>query len=141
MNEPPLAVLVPYGRQAGSSRVRVYEWIERTGVAASVANFIGQGGANPRLLTRHLLAVTLAERRLRRIANGRPHRLLIQREASPLSSGSLERKLLGSADFSIYDIDDALPWEGGWDFQGRVRAKAPKSITACAAADRVDRRE
>jgi glycosyltransferase involved in cell wall biosynthesis len=137
MNSGELHVVVPYGRQAGSSRVRVYEWLERTGVAASVSNFIGQANARPAVLVRHSFAVAEAELRLRRLAKSQPQRLLIHREASPLSVGRLEKQLLRSAGVAIYDFDDALPWDGGWDLWDRIRAKASKAVAACAMSDRV----
>jgi glycosyltransferase involved in cell wall biosynthesis len=68
----------------------------------------------------------------------RPERLLLHREASPLSRGGLERRLLSSAGFAVYDFDDALyaDWGGG----GRLRSvapKAPKALIGVRTADRV----
>ncbi len=62
------------------------------------------------------------------MASDRPRRLLLHREASPLSRGGLERRLLSSSEFSIYDFDDALQWDYGAG--GRLRRLAPKAPKA-----------
>lgn len=72
------------------------------------------------------------------MASDRPRRLLLHREASPLSRGALERRLLSSALFSVYDFDDALQWDHG---EGsplrRLAPKAPKARLSVKLADRV----
>jgi glycosyltransferase involved in cell wall biosynthesis len=103
-----------------------------------VSGYIGSHNASARQLAGHPAAVVAAERRLRRIARDRPQRLLLHREASPLSRGELERRLLAGASFSVYDFDDALQWD--WGEGGRLRRlapKAPKALLAVRLADRV----
>jgi len=133
-----LYAVTPYGREAGSSRVRVYEWLDRIQEPVVVSGYIGARDARPRRLVRSAGAVLAAERRLRRIAAARPERLLLHREASPLSRGALEARLPRAAGFSVYDFDDALQWDTGEG--GRLRRlapKAPKALAAVRAADRV----
>jgi glycosyltransferase involved in cell wall biosynthesis len=133
-----LYVVAPYGRNGGSSRVRVFEWLDRIDDPRVVRSYISHHNAQPSELVRHPAAILAAECRLRRIGGRRPGRLLLQREASPLSRGGLERRLLASAEFSVYDFDDALYCD--WGAGGRLRRiapKAPKAFTAVAMADRV----
>jgi len=79
-----------------------------------------------------------AERMLRRIAQTRPDRLVLHREASPLSRGELERRLLASAGATVYDFDDALHCDwGAGGLLRRVAPKAPKALVAVRHADRV----
>jgi glycosyltransferase involved in cell wall biosynthesis len=130
--------ITPYGRNGPSSRVRVYEWLDRVAVPFVVSGYISQQNARPSALARRPGAVLAAERRLRLIAAARPERLLLHREASPLSRGGLERRLLGSAEFAVYDFDDALQWD--WGEGGlfrRLAPKAPKAHAAVRCADRV----
>ena len=132
-----LHAVTPYGRGAGSSRVRVYEWLDRLEEPAVVSGYVGARDAAPARLARRPVAVLAAERQLRRIAAGRPERLLLHREASPLSRGALEARLARAAAFSVYDFDDALQWDTGDG--GRLRRLAPKAPKALAAVRAVDR--
>jgi glycosyltransferase involved in cell wall biosynthesis len=63
--------------------------------------------------------------------------LLLHREASPLSRGGLERRLLSRAQFTAYDFDDALQWDYGSG--GAYRRWAPKAAKALIAAQKADR--
>jgi glycosyltransferase involved in cell wall biosynthesis len=131
-------VVTPYGRAGASSRVRVYEWLDRVSAPRAVSGYVGHRNARPSYLARHPRSVLDAERRLRRIAAERPSRLLLHREASPLSRGSVERRLLLSADFTVYDFDDALQWDRGeGGIARRLAPKAPKARLAVATAARV----
>jgi glycosyltransferase involved in cell wall biosynthesis len=133
-----LHAITPYGRDAGSSRVRVYAWLDRIAEPAVVSGYLGERDARPGRLIRRPGAVLAAERRLRRMAAARPERLLLHREASPLSRGGLEARLARDAGFAVYDFDDALQWDTGAG--GRLRRlapKAPKALAAVRAADRV----
>ncbi|NGO41093.1 glycosyltransferase family 4 protein [Streptomyces ureilyticus] len=123
--------ITPYGRGAGSSRVRVFEWLDRVDPDFTVSSYASFADAAPSRLARHPVAVALAERRLYHLAVARPHRLLLHREASPLSRGWWERRLLASADFGVYDFDDALQWD--WGAGGAVRRLAPKAGKARTA--------
>jgi glycosyltransferase involved in cell wall biosynthesis len=138
IEELVLHLVTPYGRNGGSSRVRVHEWAGRTSADCSVSDYIGHRNASPRYLAGHVREVAAAERGLRQLTAVAPGRLLLHREASPLSRGGLERQLLGSAGFAVYDLDDALHQDHG---QGGVlrrwAPKAPKAEGCARAADRV----
>jgi glycosyltransferase involved in cell wall biosynthesis len=136
--EPVIHAATPYGREGPSSRVRVYEWLDRTSARHVVSGYLCHRNSSPAHLARHPIAVLSAERRLRRMAAAGPRRLLLHREASPLSRGDLERRLLTSSELSVYDFDDALQWDRGEG--GRLRRlapKAPKALTAVRHAHRV----
>jgi glycosyltransferase involved in cell wall biosynthesis len=130
--------VTPYGRTAGSSRVRVFSWLDRVDATVRVHSYLSHRDADPAYLLRRPAAVRAAERDLRRLATSRPAHLLLHREASPLSRGSLETALLAAADVAVYDFDDALytdlgdgpPWR-------RLAPKAPKALAAVRRADRV----
>lgn len=131
-------VVAPHGRGGASSRARVFAWLDQTGVPAVVSSYLSHRDSSPSYLLRHPLAVARAERRLRLFAISAPSLLLLHREASPLSRGAIERRLIKSARWSVFDFDDALhlDWgEGG--MARRLAPKAPKALGAVRAADRV----
>jgi glycosyltransferase involved in cell wall biosynthesis len=131
-------VVMPHGRSGPSTRVRVFEWLDRIGVPAVVSSYLAHGNSSPSYVGRHPFAALAAEGRLRAIASQGPRRLLLHREASPLSRGELERRLLSSAELAVYDFDDALHWD--WGAGGRLRRlalKAPKVFLSVRHADRV----
>jgi glycosyltransferase involved in cell wall biosynthesis len=129
---------MPHGRTGPSTRVRVFEWLDRISAPAHVNSYLSHHNSSPSYVARHPVAALAAERRLRAMVSRRPQRLLLHREASPLSRGDLERSLLSSAELAVYDIDDALHWD--WGAGGRLRRlaiKAPKVFLAVRHADRV----
>jgi glycosyltransferase involved in cell wall biosynthesis len=132
-----ICAVTPYGRKGPSSRVRVYEWLDRIAEPRAVSGYIGYHNASASEVARHPAAVLTAERRLRRMAAGRPECLLLHREASPLSRGGIERRLLSSSAFAVYDFDDALQWD--WGAGSRLRRLAPKSRKALVGAKYADR--
>jgi glycosyltransferase involved in cell wall biosynthesis len=131
-------VVTPYGRQGPSSRVRVFEWLDRVAVPSVLSSYISHRNARPSEIARRPVALLRAERRLRAMAAQRPERLLLHREASPLSRGALERRLIAGSEFSIYDFDDALQcdWGAGGVLR-RFAPKAPKARIAAVGANRV----
>jgi hypothetical protein len=133
-----IQAVTPYGRAAGSSRVRVFEWLTRTSAPSIVQSYLGRLNASPAYMATHPLSVLRAEAALRRVAQRRPERLLLHREASPISRGSLEVRLIKRAELAVYDFDDALQWDDGSDSRlRRLFPKAPKALAAVRAADRV----
>jgi glycosyltransferase involved in cell wall biosynthesis len=138
MNPLDHCAITPYGREAGSSRVRVFAWLDRVDAEFTVGSYLSFRDAAVSRLARHPVALARAEMRLRTIANARPRRLLLHREASPLSRGWWERRLLTSADFAVYDFDDALQWDHGeGGLARRLAPKAGKARVAVRHADRV----
>ena len=133
-----LYAVTPYGRNGPSSRVRVFEWLDRLGEPFALSSYVSHRNAQPAYLASHPRSVLAAELRLRRMASKRPRRLLLHKEASPLSRGGLERALLRRAEFAVYDFDDALQWDyGAGGLLRRVAPKAPKALAAAQTADRV----
>jgi glycosyltransferase involved in cell wall biosynthesis len=138
VTDPPLSVFLPYGPGAASARVRVYEWLARTQVPATVHSYVGRVDARPQTLATHPLATLAAEVRLRRRSRRPSEHVLLHVEASPLSAGGVERSILAGARFSSFDIDDGYPWDWGDDrLYRRWRPKAAKAILAIGAVDRV----
>src|SRR4051794_10421564 len=130
-------VVTPYGREGPSSRVRVFEWLDRVRAPVWVSSYISHHNADPRSLARRPRAVIAAERTLRRMASDRSQPLLLHREASPLSRGALEQRLLSRSPLTVYDFDDALQWDTG---DGSLyRRWAPKSAKALVAVEHADR--
>lgn len=139
-DRPPavLHAVTPYGRTGPSSRVRVLEWLDRIPFTAEAHCYLGLSSSTPSALARRPAQVLKAEVALRDLARSRPDRLILHREASPLSRGSVERRLLRSAAHAVYDLDDALMWDVGTGGLWRKLApKAPKAHGAVVAADRV----
>ena len=130
--------VTPYGRAGPSSRVRIHSWLERVQAPVVTSSYLSHRNSSPGFLLRHPRAILAAERRLRRMASARPSYLLLHREASPLSRGGLEKRLLDSAGFSVYDVDDALHEDRGEGGPHRKLApKAPKANLAARRASRV----
>lgn len=96
-----------YSPAAGSTRVRIYDWLRHLGRRAIEHQYAGLPSAGPRLLSGHMRQVLHAEREIRAL-NVPGDTVLISREASPLSRGKLEARLLSSAGRGVYDFDDAL---------------------------------
>jgi glycosyltransferase involved in cell wall biosynthesis len=131
-------VVTPYGRNGASSRVRVHEWLDRVSTPRVLSCYLSGHNASASEVARHPAAVLAAERRLRGMAAERPRRLLLHREASPLSRGALERRLISGSEFSVYDFDDALQWDwGAGSVLRRMAPKAPKALLAVRSVDRV----
>ncbi len=130
-------VVTPYGREGPSSRVRVFEWLDRVRTPVRVSSYVSYRNSSPSYLARHPLDVLAAERRLRRMARDPQQSLLLHREASPLSRGGLEGRLLARPQLTVYDFDDALQWDTGAG--GLYRRWAPKAAKALIAAERADR--
>ncbi|MET7484935.1 glycosyltransferase [Streptomyces sp. NPDC005538] len=130
--------VTPYGRGAGSSRVRVFAWLDRVGADFTVGSYLSLPDASVSRLVRRPVSLAQAELRLAAIAHARPRRLLLHREASPLSRGWWERRLLTGAEFGVYDFDDALQWDlGEGGLARRLAPKAGKAYVAVRHADRV----
>jgi glycosyltransferase involved in cell wall biosynthesis len=131
-------VVTPYGRNGPSSRVRVFEWLDRISESYILSSYISHRNASPTHLLRHPAALFAAERRLRRMAAGHTRQLLLHKEGSPLSRGHLEQQLLSRSEFAVYDFDDALQWDRGeGGLYRRWAPKAPKARMAAQHADRV----
>lgn len=121
-----------YSAQAGSTRVRLYDWFRHVDIAPLSHTYIGHRDARGSTLARNVAAVARAERHLRQV-DVRGTVVMMSREASPLSHGATERRLLQDAAHSVYDFDDAL-----FEDTSRVRrllGQGEKCRSSVAAAD------
>ena len=138
VSEPRLVVFSPYGRRAGSSRVRVYEWIDLLGIDATVHAFTDEHEAGFRQIARHPLRSLQRHRQLAATEIGPCEIVMIHRELSPFSNGRAEERLLRAGAHGILDLDDGLQWD--WGQGGRARRfqpKSPKILRMARAADLV----
>jgi glycosyltransferase involved in cell wall biosynthesis len=116
--------------------VRVYDWLRHLGLSAQRYEYIGAPANGPGILAAHPRRVARAERGLRDLAASGSRTMLLQREASPLSRGGIETGLLRSAEYGVYDFDDALHLDhGGSNLFRRLAPKAAKCQAAATAAD------
>lgn len=130
---PPLVVVTPYGRDGGSSRVRVFDWLDHLGLSAEVHDYRGASANRPKSLIRQPFSTLNAESATRSVTTAGRH-LLLSREASPLSAGHLEERLLRAADHGVYDVDDALFHDAGTGVR-RLLSKRATWARSVAAAD------
>ncbi|WP_454778472.1 glycosyltransferase [Georgenia muralis] len=71
--------------------------------------YLGQSSNSPRNLAKRAGPLVVAEMKLRRLSHRRSNEpLLMIREASPLSAGRVEARILNSSSRGVYDFDDAL---------------------------------
>ena len=103
-----LHTFTSYGRGAGSARVRVFDWIDRLASPVTSHSYLGDSSNSISRMARKPLGVIGAEIELRQAAARRRRATLISRQASPFSNGAIERELLKSSDWGVYDFDDAL---------------------------------
>ena len=128
----PRVTLTPYGPGGASSRVRVFDWLDHTGLEAERHTYRGASENRPRSLARDPRGTIAAELAVRRL-DVRGATVLISREASPFSDGSVEERLLRTAAHGVYDMDDALFHDTGG--ARRVLRHADASRRAASAAD------
>lgn len=123
-----LHVFSTYGRLAASPRIRALRWTELLGVSAEIHTYLGRSTAGPRDIAAHPVRTLRAERHLRSCLG--LDRVFVSREVSPLSTGVVESRILGTAGLGVYDLDDGFPW----DTAGSVRRLVPKAAKAERAA-------
>jgi glycosyltransferase involved in cell wall biosynthesis len=104
------------------------------GIHAEQHDYLGTFTAGARDLLSHPLRAAVAEARLR--SSTGLERVFIERETSPLSTGSIEGRILRSAGLGVYDLDDGFPWDTSGTIR-RLFPKARKAERAARAADRV----
>lgn len=109
-----LYTVTPYGRSGGSSRVRVFDWLDHLSVPSCSLTYANLATNSPRSLSRHPLRIVRGETALRRLASKiGGSALLLSKQASPFSHGSIEAELLSGAAHGVYDFDDAMQHEPG----------------------------
>lgn len=133
-----MITVASYGHGGSSARVRVHDWIRHLGLSVTAEyDYIGTSENSFSTLASRLPDVARAERTLRRLGGRRiPGTLLMSREASPLSNGSLEAALLKAADFSVYDFDDAI-YHNAAPFPYSLYPKGQLWKRSVGAADRL----
>ena len=127
-----LRAVAAYGRAGASARVRLYDWIDHLGARADVFDYLGSPNNRPTALVRRPIQALIAELKLRRMPRSDVP-LILSREASPLSTGRLEQRILRSASRSSFDFDDAifLPVRGLRNMTNPQR----KTVRSASAAD------
>lgn len=138
MTGSKVIVVAPYGPTGASTRERVDRWLHRLEIPATRHYYLGAADARPQTLLRHPFGTLTAERRLRaRDGSMRDGVLLLHREATPLSRGRVEARLLGRAGHGVYDVDDALHRDGEGSRLRRWFRTPEKYQAIAAAADTV----
>lgn len=130
--KPRLRVYSTYAPQAGSTRVRIYDWLKHLGLDADAHQYLSLPTAGVKDVASRPIAVARAERSLRERASSRDN-VLISREASPLSRGQVEERLLREARHGVLDMDDALFHDSSP--HRRLFGGAAKFERAAAASD------
>lgn len=130
-----LAVASPYRPWAASYRVRVEAWLDRTAIqAAPIAP--GRGGRRQDS-RRFAMGDVAYEAAIRVRSRKRRGRVLVQKEASRLGTGGLERRLLEHAEMAVYDIDDAVFLPDPRSASTRLGSRAERVAVLLGEADRV----
>jgi glycosyltransferase involved in cell wall biosynthesis len=128
-------VVSVYGRVNAGVRARAVSWLRRAGVSGHLTSYFGRNEAGASQFLRDPAQAVTSERRLVALARARPATLFLSREASPLSKGSIEERLLRSAAHGVYDIDDALHAVSRGRLFEAMFSKAAKATSAARAAD------
>lgn len=133
-----MITVATYGRNGSSARVRIHDWLDYVGVSdARSYAYLGLADNSFTTLGRHVPQVLAAERSLRALArNGTTEPLLMSREASPLSNGRLESQILRSAQYSVYDFDDAI-FHNAAPFPYNLYPKGKVWVRSVKSADHV----
>lgn len=129
-------IVSPYGSVNAGVRARALSWLSRLGIPWRLTSYFDQGSsAGARQFASHPFEAAKSEFVLRRMASNPPSTLLLRRQASPLSKGRLESRLLRAAGRGVYDIDDALHQDIRGRFFEALFSKESVSRQAAAAAD------
>jgi glycosyltransferase involved in cell wall biosynthesis len=133
-----LQVFTQYGRAGASSRVRVYQWLERVAADHHMHPYAGTSTVSAEVLGRHPARTLRGELAARRAHHRSSDPVLIHRAATPMGRGGVEAHLLRHGRPGVFDFDDALQWEAAG--AGLARQMFPRAVAAVrsvAAADRV----
>jgi glycosyltransferase involved in cell wall biosynthesis len=134
--ESRLAVVAPGGRQNPSARVRALQWVDRLTEPTDAYTYLDTPDVRASTLLPRARHLPAAERGLRRLATApSATNLLLQREATPLSSGALEQRLLQRHSHSAYDLDDALWTARGLLSPRRLLQSHRKAAALASTAD------
>jgi len=132
---PKLVTVAAYGEAGSSARVRVSDWLRHVGLDADRSTYLDRADNRLSAILRHPGRVLAAERRLRVLADSvADATVLVSREASPLSFGTIEGRILRRSAHGVYDFDDALyaGYPGGLLSRARHIDKVWRSATSAA---------
>ena len=139
-SRPSITGVAAYGASNASTSARMLAWFDLLGATnVDIRLWGSQPDNSPRTTIRHPIQIARAELSLRRWARWRSSAgtLLIQREASPFSDGSVEERILRQADRGILDLDDALTTKTPGGLIQRAFPRHHRVRRAAVAADRI----
>lgn len=115
----------PYGPLGASSRVRLCDWFGHLGLAPKYFNYRDEKNNSFRSMIGDPWGTARAEQMIRTLDTG-GSTVIMSREASPLSAGRLEARLLRRAGHSVFDFDDALfadtsPWRKATPMKAKTK--------------------
>jgi glycosyltransferase involved in cell wall biosynthesis len=128
-------VVSVYGDANAGVRARARSWLRRLGVDHRLTSYFGENAASTSQFLRQPRRAVASERALHRLVRSRSAVLLLSREASPLSAGRIEERLLASSHHGVYDIDDALHHDVRGPAFEALFSKGRKATRAARAAD------
>lgn len=130
-----ITTVTPYGIRGASSRVRVFGWVDHLGLTAQRHMYMGARDNNPRRLLSDPFRLAAAEYNIRTLGPvDRP--LILSKFASPFSRGEVERSVLQSSTWSVYDYDDALMCQGASGL-GKLFAKRNAWLSGIVNSDAI----
>jgi len=123
-----------YSRLAGSTRVRLYDWLDYLRVMYREHSYVPAPTNSPDALRAHWRDVVKSEAQLRWPSSNR-RRVLMGRGVTPFGHGGPEENILNRADWSVFDFDDAiyLPSSGSLGMLSRPDQKFMRCVTAADA--------
>lgn len=130
--------ITSYGRAAGSARVRLFDWIDWTGIDAEVSSYVDAASNSPKVLVGRANEALMSELNLRQLASKvYDGTIFLSRQASPFSRGDLESNLLRSSGLGVYDFDDALylSQNGGLFRKDRIWRRSVESADVIIAGN------
>jgi glycosyltransferase involved in cell wall biosynthesis len=132
---PAVDVVSVYGDANAGVRARARSWLQRLGVTHRLTSYFGENAASTSQFFRHPRRAVASERALHGLVRSPSGALLLSREASPLSGGRIEERLLAASHHGVYDIDDALHHDVRGPFFEALFSKGGKATRAARAAD------
>lgn len=131
----PIDVISLYGAANAGVRARAFGFLERLDVPFTLHCYFDSNAAGLRQFVRHPVRAAAAEWDLRRLVAAGAETVILCREASPLSKGELESRLLRSARHAVYDIDDSFHDDVRSPVFEALFSKGRKAEKAVAVAD------
>lgn len=120
-----------YGRSEASTRVRLTDWADHLEIEHTTYGWAGWPDNRPARLVRNPGQAARAEMCTRRLDLAGKN-VVVGREASPLSRGGVEERILREAAHGVFDLDDAIFLDvgGARSWLTQPRAKAAQAASA-----------